>query len=129
MTQKIALFWPGDYREYPNEAALQIVVELIGYADRDMRGLGLQQVREGIPGESATKRFAELLPGLPPDGQAGLLEALGDRGDAAARPGVLQMLDSKEEAVRAAALLALGSLGTASKTRPSSFQWIRSVEE
>jgi HEAT repeat protein len=92
---------------------IQMVVDLLVDADRDMRALGFQQVREEVPGEAATKRFVALLPKLPPDGQAGLLEALGDRGDAAARPAALEMLNAPPEAVRAAALKALGALGTA----------------
>ena len=93
---------------------MQMIVELVSDSDPDMRALGLQQVREEAPGEAATKRFTSLLSELPPDAQAGLLEALGDRKDAAARPAVLEMLDSQEEAVRAAALGALGALGAAS---------------
>ena len=95
-----------------NEALIQMVVELVGDADRDMRALGLQQIREEVPGEAATKRFAGLVPTLEPEGQAALLEALGDRADAAARPVVLDMLKGEQEAVRAAALRALGPLGT-----------------
>lgn len=95
-----------------NEALIKMVVELVGDADRDMRALGLQQIREEVPGEAATKRFAELVPTLEPEGQAALLEALGDRGDAAARPVVLDMLKAEQEPVRAAALRALGPLGT-----------------
>ena len=81
----------GDTRaadEAPDEALLQMIVELVSDSDRDMRALGLQRVREEAPGEAATKRFVELLPKLPPDAQAGLLEALGERGDAVARPTV-----------------------------------------
>ena len=100
--------------EDPNEPLIQMVIELVSDADHDMRALGLQQVREEVPGEAATKRFAEVLPKLPPDGQVGLLEALGDRQDKTARPDVLDMLTSQEDAVRAAALGALGMLGSAS---------------
>ncbi len=96
----------------PNEPLVQMIVELINDKDRDMRALGFQQVREEVPGEAATKRFAALVKELPPDGKAGLLEALGDRQDAAARPTVLEMLGSQDPAVRTAALKALGSLGT-----------------
>ena len=99
-------------QEEENEALIQMVVELVGDADRDMRALGLQQIREEVPGEAATKRFAELVPTLEPEGQAALLEALGDRADAAARPVVLDMLKGEQESVRAAALRALGPLGT-----------------
>jgi len=98
-----------------SDALVQMIVELVNDSDRDMQALGLQQVREEAAGEAATKTFAALLPKLPPDAQAGLLEALGDRKDAAARPAVLEMLASSEEAVRAAALRALGALGTAAE--------------
>jgi len=97
--------------EEPNEALIEMIAALVADADRDMRALGLQQVREEVPGEAATKKFAELLPGLPTDGQAGLLEALGDRQDPAALPAVLEALKSDHDAVRAAAITALGPLG------------------
>lgn len=97
--------------EDENEPLIQMILELVGDTDQDMRALGLQQIREEAPGEGATKRFAALLTDLPADGQAELLEALGDRQDATARPAVLEMLESKEEVVRAAAIRALGGLG------------------
>jgi len=99
----------------PDDPLVQMVVELVGDADRDMRALGLQHVREEVPGEAATRRFAALLPELPADAQAGLLEALGDRGDVTARPAVLDALKSKDQTVRAAALRALGGLGSAAE--------------
>ena len=100
-------------QEEPNEPLIQMVIELVSGEDRDMRALGFQQVREEVPGEAATKRFAALLPKLPPDGQVGLLDALGDRRDPTARPAVLERLKSRDEHVRAAALRALGPLGGA----------------
>ncbi len=101
-------------QEEPDDALIQMVVELLSDADRDMRAVGLQQVREEVPGEAATNRFAALLPKLKPGAQADLLEALGDRGDAAARPAVVMMLLGQEEAVRTAVLRALGALGDTS---------------
>jgi len=99
-------------QEDDNDPLVQMILELVGDSDRDMRALGLQQVREEVPGEAATKKFAELLPTLAADGQAGLLEALGDRQDQAARPAIMDRLEnSEEEAVRAAALRAIGALG------------------
>jgi len=95
----------------PNEALLKMIIELVSDSDPDMRTLGLQQVRDDVPGEAVTAKFAALLPDLPVAGQVGLLDALGDRKDPAARPAVLKMLDSSEEPVRAAALRALGPLG------------------
>ncbi len=95
----------------PDAAVLQTIRGLLEDADRDMRALGLQQIREEVPGRAATEKFAAMLPELAPEVQAGLLEALGDRGDPAARPAVVKMVASKDEAVRAAALKALGALG------------------
>jgi HEAT repeat protein len=100
--------------EEPGDPLVDMVVELLGDADRDMRALGLQQVREEVPGEAATRRFVALLPELAADGRAALLEALGERGDATARPTVLEMLKADDEAVRAAAVRALGGLGNES---------------
>jgi len=99
-------------QEEPNAELMQMIADLVRDPQREMRALGLQQIRDEIPGEAATKRFAELLPSLPPDAQAALLEALGERGDQSARPAVLAMLASDAEPVRAAALGALGVLGT-----------------
>ncbi len=97
--------------EQPDDALVQMIADLVGDADHDMRALGLQQVREEVPGTAATKKFAQLLPKLSPDAQAGLLEALGDRADTAALEAVLASVTSEHATVRAAALSALGSLG------------------
>jgi len=97
----------------PGDELVQMIVDLVGEKDKEMRAIGLQQVREEAKGPAATKRFAALLPKLTPDAQAALLDALADRGDAAARPAALEMLKSQEEAVRAAATRALASLGEA----------------
>ncbi|MEE8452165.1 MAG: HEAT repeat domain-containing protein [Thermoguttaceae bacterium] len=95
-----------------SDPLVQMILELVNDSDRDMRALGLQQVREEVPGEAATKKFAELLPTLTASGQAGLLEALGDRQDQAARPAIMDRLEnSEEESVRAAAIRAIGALG------------------
>jgi len=98
--------------EEAEDPVLQMVVDLLGNEDRDMRALGLQQVREGLPGEAATKKLVEMLVKVSPEVQASLVEALGERGDAAARPAVLEMLKSEDAAVRTSALVALGGLGT-----------------
>ena len=39
----------------PIDPLVQMVVDLVNDADRDMRALGLQQVREAVPGAPATK--------------------------------------------------------------------------
>ena len=89
------------------------IVGLVSDKDKDIRALGLQQVREAAKGAKATRQFAALLPKLPPDAQIGLLDALADRGDKAARPAVLELLKSHDEQVHDASLHALGSLGEA----------------
>jgi HEAT repeat protein len=94
-----------------DEDTIAMVVGLLNEKDKDLRNLGLQQVREAVKGSSATRKFAALLPRMTADAQVSLLDALGDRGDAAARPAVLEMLKSQDGHVRLAALRALGSLG------------------
>jgi HEAT repeat protein len=98
--------------EAVDPGVLQVVVDLLHNENLDMRAVGYEQVRNKMPGEAATKAFADVLPQLPPESQTGLLEALADRGDPAARDAVLAALDSAEATVRAAATRALGSLGT-----------------
>jgi HEAT repeat protein len=99
--------------EDSRDASFQLVAGLLGDKDRQVRAVGLQYVRAAAKGETATRRFAAMLPNLPPDVQVELLGALADRGDRAARPQVLALLASPGEPVRAAAVAALGSLGEA----------------
>jgi len=54
------------------------------------------------------------LAGLPPARQALLIEVIGDRGDVAARPAILQAAASSSPEVRTAALRALATLGDSS---------------
>jgi len=96
-----------------NEEQFNLIVGFIGDPDRETRAVGLQYVREEMPGATATKKFAELLAKLSPEGQADLIDALGDRGDALAKPAVLKMLESLQTPVRTASLRALGLLGGA----------------
>jgi len=91
---------------------VQMIVKLIGDGDREFRAAGLEQVRTAARGAAPTKLFASQLTKLGPEGQVALLDALADRGDAAARPAVLELYAStNDEKVRAAAIGALGSLG------------------
>ena len=71
---------------------IDIVVNLVSDKDKDLQAIGLQQVREEVKGAAATKRFVELLPKLTPDARAGLIDALGARGDKTARIAVVEML-------------------------------------
>jgi HEAT repeat protein len=89
------------------------VVGLLGSDDKDDRDTGLEQVRAKVPGREATLRFTALLPKLQPEMQVSLLAALADRGDKAAREGVLRILKGDSDLSRAAAYRALGTLGQA----------------
>ncbi|GAB4128940.1 MAG: hypothetical protein Kow0040_04310 [Thermogutta sp.] len=94
--------------------AVQMVLEFLRDSDREIRGLALEQVRSELKGEAFTRRFAEELPRLAPEAQIGLLGALANRGDKAARPAILSLLASdKTPDVRAAAIRALAFLGEA----------------
>jgi HEAT repeat protein len=97
---------------------VDLVMGLLGDKDKDIRALGLEQIRTSAKGQAATQKFAARLPKLSPEAQIGLLSALADRGDSAARPAVLELLaNSKEEPVRVAAIKAVGALGEPADTQ------------
>jgi HEAT repeat protein len=96
----------------PADELVAFVVQLLNDKDKDMRALGLEQVRTEAPGQEATRQFAALLPQLPPEVQAALISALAARGDAVARSAIVDLLTaSGNEPVRLAAIDALGYLG------------------
>jgi len=98
--------------EDTDEQLIDLVLNLVSESDKEIRALGFEQIRNEAKGEAATKRFAAQLPKLPSDVQVGLLGALADRGDKAARPAVLDLLaSSRDESVKVAAIEALGLLG------------------
>ena len=100
----------------PSNELLQQIVKLLSDPDREFRAAGLEQVRTGAKGASATQLFTSQLAKLDAGGQVALLSALADRGDAAALPAVLELLSaSKESSVRAAAITAVGQLGSAAE--------------
>lgn len=107
-----------------DDDVIQLIVGLLSDSDKDIRALAFEQVRGEAPGEAATKTFAELLPELPLDAQAGLLGALTDRGDTVAAPAVRDLLaNGQNEEVRIAAIKALGPLGDAADL-PSLIQFM-----
>lgn len=93
---------------------VSMILLLLGDADRQMRALAYEQIRNQAPGPAATRRFAAQLDKLPPEGQVGLLAALTDRGDTAARPAVIGLLEEGPADVQVAAVRALGPLGDTS---------------
>jgi HEAT repeat protein len=104
------------HADEPNAELVQLVLNLLQDPDPDVRALGFEQVRSELPGTEATRQLAASLPKLPPDAQVGLLRALAERRDAAARPAVVELLAaSREQSVRVAAIAALGPLGSAAE--------------
>lgn len=105
-------------QEGSGDGLVPLVVNLLSEKDKDMRALGLEQVRTEAKGPAATRQFAAQLPKLPPEVQAALLGALADRADSAARPAVVELLAaSQDAAVRLAAIGALGFLGEPADAR------------
>jgi HEAT repeat protein len=105
-------------QEEPGDDLVDLVVGLLGDADKDVRALGLEQVRTQVKGAAATRKFAAQLPKLPADAQVGLLSALATRGDRAARPAVVELLfATDDESVRVAAIAAIGVLGDSGDAR------------
>jgi HEAT repeat protein len=107
--------WTGALKaaDDAGDPLVDTIVNLVSDKDKDLRAIGLQQVREEVKGAATTRRFADLLPKLSPDARAGLIDALGSRGDKTARPAVVEMLKTPNEQVQAAAIRALGILGEA----------------
>lgn len=93
--------------------AASLVIEALTGRDAALRAAATRHVRT-MQGEGLAARFAALLGKLPADGKVVLLEALGARGDPAARPAVVEATRAADQAVRLAALGALGGLGDAS---------------
>ncbi len=93
--------------------AAPLLVQAIKGTDPDLRRSAIEFMTI-VKGRDATKTFVALLPSLPPDAQALVLRALGARGDSAAARAVSAATKSEHEAVRVAALDALGGVGDAS---------------
>lgn len=90
-----------------------MTIDLFSRDDADFRAIGLDRVRHGTKGEAATYRFAAAIAKQSPERQIELVRALADRGDAAALPAITALLlQAKDPAVRSAAVLALGTLGS-----------------
>lgn len=92
---------------------IAMTIDLVSRDDADFRAIGLDRVRHGTKGEAATYRFAAELAKQSPVRQVELMSALSDRGDAAAIPAMTALLlQAKDPAVRAAAVLGIGTLGS-----------------
>jgi HEAT repeat protein/type 1 glutamine amidotransferase len=93
--------------------ALPMVLEAIGGSDTELQAIAMGLLRQ-IPGPEATRAMVELMGKLKGRDLAALMDALGQRGDKSAREAVAAYVDAQDEAVRAAAVEALGRLGDVS---------------
>lgn len=112
----VALTWccllalPGVAR--PQDELVGLVLDLLKEQDKEVRSLAFEQIRTEMKGEEATKQFAGMLTELQDDARIGLLSALADRGDVAAKPAILETLKASEKTpVVIAAMAAVGKLG------------------
>ena len=97
-----------------NAELMDLVVDLLNDDDKDMRAVGLEQVRTELKGDAATRQLLALVPKLKPTAQAALIVAFGDRGDISALPALVELItdNSRDAAVQAAAVQAIGALGS-----------------
>ena len=111
----IVTFGLGGIAEAQQDELIEMVIGFLNEPDNEIRGIALEQVRNDAKGVEATKAFAAQLPKLAIDSQIGLIRALADRGDVAAKPAVKAILnESQGDGIRQAAARALGKLGDAS---------------
>jgi len=90
-------------------AGIPLLLDQLKSDDKDMRRMAFRLARE-TPGAEATRALAGELSKLPPDGQVQLLRALGDRGDSAALPAIIETSKKGETGARVAAIRAMGQL-------------------
>ncbi len=106
------IFWPAVAQE--GDDATAVVLDILKSGDEDMAAVAIGMVKE-MHGEGITKAFAAELPNLGPTSQVQLISALGDRGDSAALPAIVDATESESESVRVAAVKAIGQLGGSSE--------------
>ena len=75
-----------------DEELVDLILGLLADPDKDIRSLAYEQVRTEAKGQAATEKFAAQLPNLSADAQVGLLGALADRGDPAAKPAIFALI-------------------------------------
>jgi HEAT repeat protein len=92
------------------QAVPRLVDAIRGKPDPALQLLAVRLLAE-LPGEIATRRLIEELPGAPAEVQIVLLDALAGRGQRLAKPAVIRALKSDDADVRIAATLAMEKLG------------------
>jgi HEAT repeat protein len=93
------------------------ILSLLASKDEALIPVAIAGVRS-LPSKRASAIFALELPKLSAQHQVFLIQALAERGDAAARVAILGRLNADEPAVRLAAINAIGGLGDASSAAP-----------
>jgi HEAT repeat protein len=97
----------------PQDSAVATILNELKGGDPEMQAVVIAAIRDLPTGVEITEALAKELPNLSVRGQVQLLSALGDRGDRAAQAAVIPMGKAADEAVRIAALRALGQIGDA----------------
>jgi HEAT repeat protein len=101
----------GMVRVHPSGAAA-LLCKALG-EDRTPRQAMAADLARQVPGVEVTRQLSAYLPRLTQRGQLLLIQALADRGDHAAAPAVTAVCKASNGAIRAAAISALGALGSA----------------
>ena len=95
------------------DSAVSILLKTMADDDPAMRRLAIANIAT-LEGANVSKRFAAELPKLSPDAQVLLIDALTQRRDPVVVPAITAAASSKNVAVRASAVKALGDIGDAS---------------
>jgi HEAT repeat protein len=95
------------------EKGADLLMAALTGSDETLRSAAIRALRES-KSSTLLRAAAQGLGRLPEDVRAQLIVVLGERGNAAALPGILAEASSPDEAVRRAALDAIGALGDAS---------------
>jgi len=94
------------------EAAVDLAIATIGGKDAVLRAVAIAS-SGNLKGRGVSAKLAAMLGGLPADAQVLLIGALVQRADPAVLPEVVKATGSENDAVRTAALGALGKVGDA----------------
>ncbi len=110
-SRPIRLNATGGMLRAAGDEAGAMILKLVAGDDADLRAIAVGRIADLSSG--GVKHLAAGSAQLAAPHQILLFDALGAKGDAAARPAVVAALDSENEEIRVAALRALGSVGTA----------------
>jgi HEAT repeat protein len=112
-TERIRVAALAGLAAYGPAAAVPVLTAELNSKNSKIQGTAIRLL-SGIPGSGITSVLVQQFQKLPPSGQAKLLAALADRGDASAVPLLVAAIKDSTGDVRAAALSGLGELGDSS---------------